>query len=55
MAPFRFRAEGAVRYDPQADGVVRVGGLFRLAATWLGLGAMVVAGRRYVDLRGGAG
>ena len=32
-----------------------VGGLFWLAATWLGLGAMVAAGRRYVDLRGGAG
>ena len=31
-----------------------VGGLFWLAATWLGLGAMVVAGRRYLDLRDGA-
>ena len=31
-----------------------VGGLFWLVATWLGLGAMVVAGRRYLDLRGRA-
>ena len=31
-----------------------VGGLFWLAATWMGLGAMVVAGRRYLDVRAGA-
>lgn len=31
-----------------------VGGLFWLAATWLGLGAMVVSGHRYLDLRAGA-
>ena len=31
-----------------------VGGLFWLAATWLGLGAMVVSGRRYLDSRAGA-
>ena len=31
-----------------------VGGLFWLAATWLGLGAMVVVGRRHLDLRAGA-
>ena len=31
-----------------------VGGLFWLAATWLGLGAMVVVGRRRLDLRAGA-
>ena len=31
-----------------------VGWLFWLAATWLGLGAMVVAGRRYLDSRASA-
>ena len=54
---------GASPYAAMALGVVLlyllfavpwVGGLFWLAATWLGLGAMVVAGRRYLDLRGGA-
>ena len=54
---------GASPYAAMALGVVLlyllfavpwVGGLFWLAATWLGLGAMVVAGRRYLDVRGGA-
>ena len=31
-----------------------VGWVFWLAATWLGLGAMVVCGRRYLDARAGA-
>ena len=31
-----------------------VGWLFWLAATWLGLGAMVVSGRRYLNLRASA-
>ena len=31
-----------------------VGWLFWLAATWLGLGAMVVSGRRYLDSRASA-
>ena len=31
-----------------------VGGLFWLAATWLGLGAMVVVGRRHLEARAGA-
>ena len=55
---------GASPYAAMALGVVLlyllfavpwVGGLFWLAATWLGLGAMVVAGRRYVDPCGRAG
>ena len=54
---------GASPYAAMALGVVLlyllfavpyVGWLFWLAATWLGLGAMVVSGRRYLDLRAGA-
>jgi len=54
---------GASRYAALALGILLlyllfaipyVGGLFWLAATWLGLGAIVVSGRRYLDLRAGA-
>ena len=54
---------GASPYAAMAIGVVLlyvvfaipfVGWLFWLAATWLGLGAMVVSGRRYLDSRASA-
>ena len=54
---------GASPYAAMALGVLAlyllfaipyVGWLFWLAATWLGLGSMVVAGRRYLDLRASA-